>query len=570
MLDLIVKNGQIVDGTGSPRFGGDIGILDGRIVAVGTVDELGANTLDADGAIVAPGFIDIHTHYDAQVLWDPTLAPSTLHGVTSVIAGNCGFSVAPLTKEGARYLMSMLARVEGMPLSSLEAAAPWDWHGSSDYFDRVEAALGPNIGFMVGHSAIRRAVMGPAAKERQATFEEVDAMKALLVSGLTAGGLGFSSSIAGSHNDADGDPVPSRLASYEEIIELASVCGEFPGTSLEMVPYAGLGPFPEAVQELMVELTVRTGRPLNWNIVHANASNGAEIEQRLAVSDRAREAGGKVIGLFMPMPIQLRLNFLSGFVLDMLPGWDKLMALAPAEKLALFRSPSGRANMRELAEQRPSHWTDWGAYELHDTFTSSTAKYRGRRVADIAQDVGGDPYDVLLDIAVADDLRTSFGPPAAGDTRADWEARGRLLRDPRVVVGASDAGAHLDMIDTFRYTTDLLEKCVRTHRLISTEGAVQLLTEAPAALYGLRDRGVLREGAWADIVVFDEESVGSGDVETRSDLPAHGSRLFSEAKGVTAVLVNGLPIVERGEYAEHRPGVLLRSGRETVTPSIEY
>lgn len=569
MLDLIVKNGQIVDGTGSPRHGGNIGIRDGRIVGLGQVDEVAARTLDADGAIVAPGFIDVHTHYDAQVLWDPTLAPSTLHGVTSVVAGNCGFSVAPLSEEGAPYLMSMLARVEGMSLSSLEAAISWDWRGTSDYFNRVEASLGPNIGFMIGHSAIRRAVMGPASKERQATAEEVDAMKELLVRGLTAGGLGFSSSLAGSHNDAEGDPVPSRHASHEEILELAAVCREFPGTSLEMVPHAGLGPFPEAIQELMIDLTVRTGRPLNWNILHANATNGDEVAERLAVSDRAREAGGKIVGLFMPMPIQLRLNFLSGFVLDMLPGWDKIMALPPVEKLALFRSPSGRADMRARAEQRPSHWTNWGAYELHDTFAQSTERYRGRRVADIAQEIGGDPYDVLLDIAIADDLRTSFGPPASGDTSADWDARGRLLRDPRVVVGASDAGAHLDMIDTFRYTTDLLEKCVRTHHLITTEDAVHLMTEVPAGLYGLRDRGILREGAWADIVVFDEDTVGSGAVETRSDLPARGSRLFSEAEGITAVLVSGVPLVERGEYTEHRPGVLLRSGQETMTPAIE-
>ena len=265
----------------------------------------------------------------------------------------------------------------------------------------------------------------------------------------------------------------------------------------------------------------------------------------------------------MPMPIQLRLNFLSGFVLDMLPGWDKIMALPPKEKLALFRSSSGRAGMRELAEQRPAHWTNWGAYEIYETFSPATMQHEGRRVADIASENGGDPYDVLLDIAIADELRTSFGFPPFGDGAADWEARGRLLRDPRVVVGASDAGAHLDMIDTFRYTTDLLEKGVREHGLVTTEEAVHLLTQIPAELQGIRDRGMLREGMCADIVVFDEDTVGSGEVETRADLPGGGSRLFSEAEGVLAVLVNGLPIVERGAYTEHRPGVLLRRGQTT-------
>ncbi len=561
MLDLVIKDGQIIDGTGSLRRRGDIGIRAGRIVELGKVRESAANTLNADGAIVAPGFVDIHTHYDAQVLWDPTLAPSTLHGVTSVVAGNCGFSVAPLTEEGAPYLTSMLARVEGMPLSSLESALSWDWRSTPDYFHRVEPSLGPNIGFMVGHTAIRRAVMGPAAKEREATREELNAMKELLSEGLAAGGFGFSSSVAGSHNDAEGDPVPSRCASHDEIVELATVCRAFPGTSLEMVPFAGQGPFPETVQKLMIELTVRAERPLNWNIVHANATNGDEIEARLAVSDRARQAGGKIVGLFMPMPIQLRLNFLSGFVLDMLPGWDKIMALPPKEKLALFSSSSGRAGMRELAEQRPAHWTNWGAYEIYETFSHATMQHEGRRVSDIASENGGDPYDVLLDIAIADELRTSFGFPPFGDGAADWEARGRLLRDPRVVVGASDAGAHLDMIDTFRYTTDLLEKGVREHGLVTTEEAVHLLTQIPAELQGIRDRGTLREGMCADIVVFDEDTVGSGEVETRADLPGGGSRLFSEAEGVLAVLVNGLPIVEGGAYTEHRPGVLLRRGQ---------
>jgi N-acyl-D-aspartate/D-glutamate deacylase len=522
----------------------------------------------ATGAVVAPGFIDVHTHYDAQVLWDPMLSPSSLHGVTTAIAGNCGFSVAPLAGESASYVTSMLARVEGMPLHSLEAASAWDWSTTEEYFERVGAGLGPNIGFLVGHTAIRRVVMGEASKEREATPGELEAMKTMLRAGLAAGGLGFSSSIAHSHNDASGDPVPSRWASNEELLALAEVCSEFPGTSLEMVPHAGMGPFPDAVQELMIELTVRARRALNWNIVHANARNGDEIEGKLAVSDRAAAAGGKVVGLFMPMPISLRLNFLSGFVLDMLPGWDKLMALPFDEKLAMMTAPEGRQKMRALAESEASHWSKWGAYFLHECFTPDTKRYEGRRVGTIASDEDRDPFDVLFDIAVADGLRTMFGPEASGNGAADWAARERWLRDPRVVVGASDAGAHLDMIDTFRYTTDLLQHCVREYGLLSTEEAVHLLTEAPAELIGLRDRGVLREGAAADIVVFDEDTVGSGEIETRADLPAGGRRLFAESRGVQHVLVNGAPIVEQGALTGNRPGSLLRSGRDTDTPSL--
>ena len=563
MLDLVIRNGQIVDGTGAPRRGGDVGIRDGRIVALGQVDEPASATIDADGAVVAPGFVDVHTHYDAQVLWDPTLSPSTLHGVTSLVAGNCGFSIAPLTSEGAGYLMSMLARVEGMPLASLETALAWDWSTTADYLGRVEGAVAPNVGFMVGHSAVRRAVMGPAAKEREATAAEIEAMQVLVRAGLGAGGLGFSSSLAQSHNDADGDPVPSRRASYAEVLALAEVCRDFPGTCLEMVPHTGVDPFPSAVEDLMVELTVRTGRPLDWNILNATASNRDEVDARLAVSDRASAAGGRVVALFMPMPISLRFNFLSGFVLDMLPGWDKLMALPVEEKLPMMASPEGRAHMRALAEQQRSRWIHWDRYRILECFTPETARYEGRTVADIAAEVQKDPYDALLDIAVADGLRTTFGPPLSGDKPADWEARGHLLRDPRVVIGASDAGAHLDMIDTFRYTTDLFQRCVREHGLLSTEEAVRLLTQVPAELHELRDRGVLTEGAWADVVVFDEATIGCAELETRADLPGGGRRLFAGSTGMHHVLVNGQSIVEHGEATGAQPGRVLRSGVDT-------
>jgi N-acyl-D-aspartate/D-glutamate deacylase len=568
MLDLCLRNGQLVDGTGAPRRGGDVGIRDGRIVALDEIDEPAARTIDVDGAVVAPGFVDIHTHYDAQVFWDPTLSPSILHGVTSVVGGNCGFSVAPLTPEGAPYLMSMLARVEGMPLSALESAVDWDWASTADFLDRLEGAVAPNVGFMVGHSAIRRAVMGEAAKEREATDDERAAMQDLLRQGLAAGGLGFSSSIARSHNDAEGDPVPSRCASHEELVELAAVCGEFPGTVLEMVPHAGADPFPADVEALMVELTVSAQRPLDWNILHARASNRDEVASKLAVSDRARAAGGKIVALLMPMPIALRLNFHSGFVLDMLPGWEKLMALPPVAKLDLLSSPEGRAGMRESAESGASHFSRWGAYRFAECFSPSTKPYEGRRVADVARELGQDPFDVLADVVVADALRTSLGFAGRRESPEDLEALAERLHDPRVVIGASDAGAHLDMIDTFRYTTALLASCVREHELITTEQAVHLLTQVPAELHGLRDRGVLREGAWADLVVYDEDTVGSGEVYTRADLPGGEGRLYAESIGVAQVIVNGEVIVDHGAITDSRPGRVLRSGRDSETPAL--
>ena len=285
MLDLVIRDAQLIDGTGADRQRGSLGIQDGRIVALGDVEEQAARVIDAGGAIVAPGFVDIHTHYDAQVLWDPMLRPSSDHGATTVFAGNCGFSVAPLRPETSDYLMRMLARVEGMPLAALETALSWDWRSTSDYFDRIDGNVALNIGFMVGHSAIRCAAMGEAAHERTATGEEIDAMKALLRDGLAAGGMGFSSSMSPSHNDATGGAVPSRHSTDEELLELAGVCREFPGTSLEFIPYGTTAGIPQEFHDLMVELSRRAGRPLNWNLVQV-ATGQRSGDQRQAHCQR--------------------------------------------------------------------------------------------------------------------------------------------------------------------------------------------------------------------------------------------------------------------------------------------
>jgi N-acyl-D-aspartate/D-glutamate deacylase len=566
MLDLAIRGGQVVDGTGWPRRSADVGIRDGRVVAIGRVDDLAARTIEADGAIVAPGFIDVHTHYDAQVMWDPALTPSSLHGVTTVIGGNCGFSVAPLSADSADFLMRMLARVEGMPLSALERALTWDWRSTADYLDRLEGSVALNTGFMVGHSAIRRVVMGPAASQRPGTPDELQEMKRLLREGLAAGGLGFSSSLAQSHSDASGEPVPSRHASYDELLELAGVCGEFDGTSLELVPHAG-AEFPEPVKALMVDLSVRADRPLNWNLLNPRASNSEEIERKLEVGDRAAAAGGRVVGLVMPLPILTRLNFESGFVLDMLPGWDKPMALATTDKQRMLSNQEERTRLRHLAGQdHPMKMiARWDDYLFHECFTDATRSYQGRRVGDIAEEEKRDAFDVLVEVALADGLRTSFGRPPVPDTEADWEARRRVLADSRALVGASDAGAHLDMINTFSYTTQLLEKAVREQRILELEQAIHMLTQAPAELYGIKDRGVLREGSWADVVVFDEGRVGCGPLHTRRDLPGGAGRLFAESTGIDRVLVNGMEVVVRGQATSDLPGRVLRSGRDTTS-----
>lgn len=566
MLDTIVRGGQVVDGTGTPRRNADVAISDGRIVGIGKSTERAYQVIDATGMVVAPGFIDVHTHLDVQGFWDTTLSPSPLHGVTTVVGGNCGFTVAPLTEADAAYMMRMLARVEGMPLAALERSVPWDWTSTGEFLARLEGRLSINAGFMVGHSAIRRVAMGEDSTSRRATESELDLMKSLLRDGLDAGALGFSSTKSESHNDAEGRPVPSRLAGDDEFVELASLCRDYPGTSLEFLPAIGTS-FDQATIELMTQLSVAAQRPLNWNLLIVNADNVDQSEFRLTASDHAQRHGGKVVALFMPQRSHSRLNFLSGFGLDILPGWGEMVVLPAAEKLRVLADPKERRRLDELSRSAPIDRRNWGSRCIVETFTPGTKRYEGRRVSDIAADESKSPLDALLDIVCADGLRTTFSVYGT-DSRADWEARARYLRDPRVVVGGSDAGAHLDMMGTFNYPTFLLQHAVREEGLLTLEESVRLLTQVPSALYGIEGRGLIRDGACADLVIFDEEEVGTRPLTTRFDLPTGAPRLFAEASGIGKVLVNGQIIVDNGEFTDARPGAILRAGIDTVTPSL--
>src|SRR6202521_4165677 len=324
MLDLVIRGGDVIDGTGAARRRADVGIQGDRVVSIGEVPGEAATVIDATGKVVTPGFIDVHTHFDAQVFWDGALTPSPLHGVTTALAGNCGFTIAPLSpdRRDGDYLMRMLARVEGMPLEALRTGVPWNWQSTAEYFDEIEGRLGINAGFMAGHSAIRRVAMGQEAIGRPATDDELDRMRRLLRDSLEAGALGFSSSWARTHNDADGHMVPSRYASHEEIVELCRVTGEFPGTSLEFIPMVG-GGFEPWATDLMADMSATAGRPLNWNVLTINVANRDASALRLEAGDIARARGGKVIALLVPMGIGIRLSFASGFVLDAIPGWEQ-------------------------------------------------------------------------------------------------------------------------------------------------------------------------------------------------------------------------------------------------------
>jgi N-acyl-D-aspartate/D-glutamate deacylase len=572
MLDTKIVGGILVDGTGAPRRRADVGIRDGRVVALGEVDEPAARVIQADGRAVTPGFIDVHTHLDAQAFWDPDLSPSPLHGVTTAVAGNCGFTIAPLSPESGEYLMPMLARVEGMPLESLRTGVPWSWKTTGEYLDLLDGTLAVNVGFMVGHSAIRRLVMGEAANDRAATVQELEAMKRLLRDGLEAGGLGFSTTTSDTHNDASGRPVPSRFADDHEMIELARVCGEYVGTSLELLPRgATVGhEFPAEVAELMINMSAAASRPLNWNVISPSASSLDSWLAKLAVGDHAQTRGAKVVGLTMPVDMKARFSFHAGFVLDMFEGWADMLSRPVADRICILSDLSERKRLQVLAEGTPDmrHLSTWANLVLVETFTAETAAYQGRLVGDIAAERGCEPFDALVDIALADGLRTTFARQSREPNEADWEARARIWRDPRAQIGASDAGAHLDMIAAFRYSTGMLEEAVRLRGLLSLEGAIRMLTGSAARMYGMVDRGVVREGAHADLLVIDTDRMGSGPVGTRFDLPGGASRLYAEATGIGHVIVEGVEVARDGAYTGQRPGRILRSGTDTATPTM--
>ncbi len=569
MLDLRIDGGTLVDGTGEPGRPGSLGIRAGRLAQVGRVDEPARQAIDATGKVVAPGFVDIHTHYDAQVFWDPMLSPSSFHGVTTVVGGNCGFSIAPLTPEAGAYLMPMLARVEGMPLESLRRGVPWDWRSFGDYLDRLEGRLALNAGFLVGHCALRRVVMGERAVGHEATPEELAAMVELLRASIREGGLGFSTSTAATHNDGEGDPVPSRHASRDELVALARAIRDLPGTCLEMIP--GVGLWSEREKQMMTDMSLAANRPLNWNLLAPNSLNPGFAEHQLGASDYAAERGAVVVALTPPAPPTVRINLATGFVFDALPGWADLFKQGIEERKRRLADPAYRRQLDEGAHSEAAGLlrglARWENLIVDQVARPENAALRGRRVGEIAEQRGQKPFDCLLDLAISEDLTTSFMPAAIGDDEASWRIRARTWRDPRAVVGASDAGAHLDMIDTFAFSTVLLGNA-RERDLVSVEEAVRMLTDVPARLYGLRERGRLAPGWRADVVVFDPDRVASGPIHLRHDLPSGAGRLYAEAIGIDHVLVNGVPILSEGKETGARPGTILRSGRDTESVEV--
>src|ERR1700678_1015791 len=470
MLDYVIRSGTVIDGTGEPGREGDIGIEAGRITAVGPGDAPGRVEFDATGLVGAPGIIDPHTHYDAQLFWDPSASPSNLHGVTTVIGGNCGFTLAPINAEDADYIRRMMAKVEGMPLAALENGVPWNWSTFGEYLDRLEGNLGVNAGFLVGHCALRRKVMGAERGEEVATDDEIAAMRALLADSLAAGGLGFSSSQSRTHSDGDGRPISSRYADRREMLAFCEEVARHEGTTLEYITNGCLDSFSPEEVDLMTTMSVTAQRPLNWNVLTVDARSAARIEHQLSASTAAAAAGGQIVALTMPTLVPMNMSFRTHCALFLIPGWGDVMGLPEAERARQLADPAVRTLLDERAHSKEAGvfrgLARWGSYVIGDTYAPANEGCAFRTVADIAAERGSAPFDTLLDIVLADDLRTVLWPNTDDGEEASWWMRAAIWSDPRAMVGVSDAGAHLDRMCGSNYPTAFLADCLRGRKLV--------------------------------------------------------------------------------------------------------
>ena len=572
MYDEIITGGTVFDGTGSPGAPTDIAICDGRIAAIaatGTLTEAATITTDATGRYVAPGFIDPHTHYDAQLLWDPTASPSSVHGVTTVIGGNCGFTLAPLVPGDSDYLRKMMAKVEGMPLAALEHGTDWAWETFAEYLARLDGNISVNAGFLVGHCAIRRYVMGGEATGNAAAPAQVTAMRAELSAAIRAGALGFSFTNSTSHSDGEGEAVASRWATPDELIALCAETGKHEGTTLEGIVPGCLDRFADDEIELLARMSAAANRPMNWNVLTVDAREPERIPRQMLAFDRAAAIGGRVVALTMPVQVPMNMSLLNFCGVWLLPGWQAVLGVPVPERIERLRDADTRVQLLENSKSPEAgvfrRLADWADYVVGDTYAAANDGLKGRTVRDIAAERGRSSFGTFLDISIADDLRTVWWPTPQDDDAESWRMRAELWNDPRALIGGSDAGAHLDRMCGAPYPTRFLADCIRGRQLVPVEQAIRMMTSAPAALFGLRDRGMLREGAYADIVVFDPATVGSDDAALVADLPGNSSRLTAGSRGVDRVLVNGVAIVEHCRATGAVPGTVLHSGRDTYT-----
>ena len=563
MFDLVIRGGTVVDGTGATGIAADVAIEDGRVVAIEPGDALATAearaTMDATHRVVAPGFVDIHTHYDAQILWDRMLTVSPWHGVTTVVTGNCGFGVAPTLPVHRDLIIRTLEKVEGMSAAALRAGLGEDWPFETypEYLDAVEAR-GPaiNVASMIGHTPVRLAVMGTESTEREATPDEVAAMRAIVAEAIEAGALGFATSKSTTHVGYEGRPVPSRAANLAEIQAIAGALGDAGQGVIQATMGSGLA-FAE-----FAEIATATGRPISWTALLAGAGGPGISAMLLDESIKLLDRGIPVHPQVSCRPLNFEFTMAEPFPFESM----RLFApISSAPDLATKREIyAGAEFRREFAEKMAGGKAGVLGGSWDRTVVSwfpPDPTLEGTNVATLAAERGVDPSDLVLDLALESDLDARFRMAVLNYDEDEVEG---LLTDPHTMLGLSDAGAHASQLCDAGFSTHLLSRWVRERKALTLEDAVRKLTSEPAEIFGITDRGLLAVGRAADVVVFDPETVACSDLRRVHDQPAGADRLVADAVGIDAVIVNGVTIRQDGvdvvDVDGPLPGRLLRNG----------
>jgi N-acyl-D-aspartate/D-glutamate deacylase len=557
-LDLVVRGGQVVDGTGAPSRTADVAVDDGQVVAIGRVEDRARTELDADGALVTPGFVDIHTHYDAQLHWDPTASPASWHGVTTLLTGNCGFTLAPSKPEDLDWLMRMLSRVEGMSADALAEGVTFGGGTFGEFLDGLEGRVGVNVGANVGHCAVRRHVMGDDASERVATADEVAAMQELVRAALRDGAIGFTSSQLELHVAHDGRGVPSNHAAPEEIVALCSVLSETGNGTIEFIPRTFLDGYADDDRALLRDMARVSGRPVNVNTLTLlpHAPDGWKRSLDF-VADAAGD-GLAIHPMFATNRQGAHFQLGTTFLFDEMPSFRDTLTLPSPRREARLRDPVLRDRMREeiAVPAGRSFVFVWEVVRIEIVRRPAHQEHVGKSVAELATEWSVDPLDAFLDLSLAEDLETQFvltAPPS----RSRRAATETLVRNPLVMAGSSDGGAHLLSFCGADFTTRLLTEWVPD--VLSLEEAIARLTSIPARMHGLAGRGELRAGAAADLLVIDPDRLGAADTPRFvSDFPAGSGRYVVDADGYRSVVVNGEILLADGEWTGATPGHVLR------------
>jgi N-acyl-D-amino-acid deacylase len=561
MYDLILKGGRIYDGSGMPSFLGDVAIRDGRIEEIGRIHATADRVLDVSGLAVAPGIIDFHTHFDAQLWWDPLASTSHEHGVTTVVTGNCGLTLAPCKPESRDALIGTFVRVEAMPRKSLQAGIPWEWTTHGEYLNALEQKpLGLNVATLVGHCAVRQYAMGEACVEREANDSEIAEMEELVRQGMAAGAFGFSTNSNQSHYREDGKPVASRFAALDEIARLCRVVGESQRGLVQFTHGAFATPEHVAhISQWYDTILKETQRPLiGESIRHRWSEPELWRKQLNDVEERCRQ-GYAAYAMTSTRPSVRRWTLKDSNRLDEISAWKTLMTMPLELRKILLGDPKTRDELdKAMTEGKPINFSRrWNCIAIKKAARAENKNLEGKNIDELAQSQSKQPIDAFLDLALGEDLETTFEDST---TQGDIQAVKEIFNNPHVLLGQSDAGAHVaNATPGFGYSTIMLAHWVREHQIMSLEDAVKKLTFLPASLFGIHDRGLIRRGMAADVVVFDPEKIDLAEPEKVADLPEGAPRYIQRAKGIPYTIVNGSVLMKNGAHTGVYPGKVLRS-----------